>query len=238
MKRTAADAALTRQAIREAAIAVFSEHGWSGATFQSIAVAAGVTRGAVYHHFTDKTQLLIEAVTDAWQHHTEPAIAHLSDPDTQPADRLVAFLDAYLTRLATNEAFRHLAVVSTLVAPQVLATKTTPAVTKPAAAKPAAPETAAAETAKADAMGRWADLLRDLAVTGGATQIGLTPDLAVDLVLTFLNGVTVTAAVEPHRLPTAADARRVAVAITRAVLAHPAQATALDTQTTPTGATA
>lgn len=233
MKRTAADAALTRQAIREAAIAVFAEHGWSGATFQSIAVAAGVTRGAVYHHFTDKTQLLIEAVTNAWQHHTEPAIAHLTAPDTQPADRLVAFLDAYLTRLATNQAFRHLAVVSTLVAPQVLATGTTPAVTKPAAAKPAA-----AETAKADAIGRWADLLRDLAVTGGTTQIGLTPDLAVDLVLTFINGVTVTAAVEPHRLPTAADARRVAVAITRAVLAHPAQATEPDNPTTPTGATA
>jgi AcrR family transcriptional regulator len=57
MKRTAAEAAKTHQAILAAALTVFSAQGYSGATLDVVARAAGVTRGAVYWHFANKAQL-------------------------------------------------------------------------------------------------------------------------------------------------------------------------------------
>jgi TetR/AcrR family transcriptional regulator, acrAB operon repressor len=205
MKRTAAEAAQTRQNICEAAIGVFSRYGWAQATFQNIAAAAGVTRGAVYHHFSDKTQLLIEATTLAWAQHTDQAVAQLTSHDLAPADQLTSFLDTYLTRLATSQSFRDLAVVSTLVAPQAVAGSTKQTEQQ-------------ATAAKADALGVWGELLHEVMVRGETQQLGLTPQLAVEIVLTFLNGLTVTAAINPTGLPAVADTHRAAAAVTRAVL--------------------
>ena len=57
MRRTAADAEATRRAILAAARASFAEHGFAAASTTAIAAAAGVTRGALYHHFAGKTDL-------------------------------------------------------------------------------------------------------------------------------------------------------------------------------------
>ena len=51
MRRTKEDAELTRQDILEAAITEFSRNGYAATRLQDIAKSAGVTRGAVYHHF-------------------------------------------------------------------------------------------------------------------------------------------------------------------------------------------
>lgn len=57
MKRTAEEAAKTRADLLDAALTVFSQKGYSAARLQDIATAAGVTRGAVYHHFKNKAGL-------------------------------------------------------------------------------------------------------------------------------------------------------------------------------------
>jgi TetR/AcrR family acrAB operon transcriptional repressor len=57
MKKTAAEAAETRQAILAAALTVFSQNGYSATTLDMVARAADVTRGAVYWHFTNKAEL-------------------------------------------------------------------------------------------------------------------------------------------------------------------------------------
>jgi AcrR family transcriptional regulator len=49
--------AATRAALVRAARSLFAEHGFSGVGTESIVVAAGVTRGALYHQFADKTEL-------------------------------------------------------------------------------------------------------------------------------------------------------------------------------------
>jgi AcrR family transcriptional regulator len=59
MRRTKAEAALTRQAILRSALAVFSTRGYSAARLEDVARLAGVTRGAVYWHFTDKPALFL-----------------------------------------------------------------------------------------------------------------------------------------------------------------------------------
>jgi len=60
MRKTAAEAAETRQAILRAALDEFSQRGYSATTLDGVARAAGVTRGAVYWHFASKAALYEE----------------------------------------------------------------------------------------------------------------------------------------------------------------------------------
>ncbi len=60
MRRTKEEAAQTRAAILEAALACFDRYGITNATLEQIACAAGVSRGAVYHHFSGKRAILRE----------------------------------------------------------------------------------------------------------------------------------------------------------------------------------
>lgn len=65
MRRTKEEVAQTRQALLDAALTVFSEQGYHPARLQDIADAAGVTRGAVYHHFGSKANLYITLIEEA-----------------------------------------------------------------------------------------------------------------------------------------------------------------------------
>lgn len=60
MRRTKEDAARTRAAIVEGALACFDRYGIAKATLEQIACAAGVSKGAVYHHFAGKHDILRE----------------------------------------------------------------------------------------------------------------------------------------------------------------------------------
>jgi AcrR family transcriptional regulator len=59
-RRTATEAAATRRTILETARATFAEDGYHAATLDAIAERAGVTRGAIHHHFGDKRVLFVE----------------------------------------------------------------------------------------------------------------------------------------------------------------------------------
>jgi AcrR family transcriptional regulator len=50
------------QEILDAAIAVFREKGFRGTRLEDIADKAGVTRGAIYHYFEGKPDLLVQAI--------------------------------------------------------------------------------------------------------------------------------------------------------------------------------
>ena len=56
-RRTKEAAAITREQLLDAAERVFREHGVAGSTLAQVAAEAGVTRGAVYWHFRDKSDL-------------------------------------------------------------------------------------------------------------------------------------------------------------------------------------
>lgn len=61
MRRTKEDAERTRERILDAAETVFYDRGVARTTLEQVALAAGVTRGAIYWHFDSKAALL-EAV--------------------------------------------------------------------------------------------------------------------------------------------------------------------------------
>jgi AcrR family transcriptional regulator len=57
VRRTAEEAAGTRAALLTAARQLFSEKGFIDARLEEVGARAGVTTGAVYHHFRDKREL-------------------------------------------------------------------------------------------------------------------------------------------------------------------------------------
>ena len=57
MRRTKQESERTRERILAAARKVFARQGVTRTTFEEIAASAGVTRGAIYWHFADKTEL-------------------------------------------------------------------------------------------------------------------------------------------------------------------------------------
>lgn len=62
MRRTKEDAELTRQLLLKSALTVFAERGYTNTRLSDIAEKAGVTRGAIYWHFGNKRELLIDLV--------------------------------------------------------------------------------------------------------------------------------------------------------------------------------
>lgn len=58
MRRTKEEAANTRAAIVDAALRCFDRHGIASSTLEQIACEAGVTKGAIYHHFAGKREIL------------------------------------------------------------------------------------------------------------------------------------------------------------------------------------
>lgn len=91
----------------------FEEKGWRGATFEHVAERAGVTRGALHHHFRAKTVLLEEALSWGW---AEYGSRLFDNDDADPA----ALLEEFVSLLRRDPRFRALAACTVLVAPQAL----------------------------------------------------------------------------------------------------------------------
>jgi len=81
-------AAETRERLLRAAADVFAERGYDGTRVADIAVAAGVSNGAMYAHFASKAELLV----DALRTHGRRLLADLfaADPSRSITDLLLA----------------------------------------------------------------------------------------------------------------------------------------------------
>jgi AcrR family transcriptional regulator len=99
-RRTQAErAAETRDALIEAARPLFAAQGFADVALEAIVRAAGVTRGALYHHFADKTELfaaVLEQIEGELAARMGEAIAASNQTDPVEVMRLGAdfWLDA------------------------------------------------------------------------------------------------------------------------------------------------
>lgn len=96
--RERADAARNRLRVLDAAERLFAEHGVECVTMDDIAAAAGVGKGTLYRRFTDKGGLAV-ALLDERERALQEAILGGPPPlgpGASPADRLEAFVAAYL----------------------------------------------------------------------------------------------------------------------------------------------
>ena len=74
---------------------LFVADGYTGTSTPAIVAAAGVTRGALYHHFPDK-QAIFRAVVEAEAEAVAVAIEASDAPDTSALRRLLAGAEAYV----------------------------------------------------------------------------------------------------------------------------------------------
>jgi len=97
-------AAATREALIAAARRLFTERGYDGVGTEEIVRAAGVTRGALYHHFGGKAELL-EAVYERLEAESTERVARVvlgSELDS-PLEAMVAGVEAFLDECAEPE---------------------------------------------------------------------------------------------------------------------------------------
>ncbi len=85
----------TRFALMQAARRLFIEKGYAETSTPEIVAAAGITRGALYHHFEDK-RALFRAIVTGEALAVARAIERNAPADLRPIDALLAGSSAYL----------------------------------------------------------------------------------------------------------------------------------------------
>ena len=95
--RREAEARATRGALIEAALELFTERGYADVGTEEIVARAKVTRGALYHHFTDKRDLfraVFERVEADLMERIGATMESANDPYELMVSGMRAFLDA------------------------------------------------------------------------------------------------------------------------------------------------
>lgn len=93
-----------RDAIVDAALVEFHQHGYAGTGVAAITGAAGAPKGSFYNHFRSKADLAME-VADRFAAASPTAVLH-DESLPRAVDRITAYFDAMLDRLAGIE-FRY-----------------------------------------------------------------------------------------------------------------------------------
>jgi TetR/AcrR family transcriptional regulator, acrAB operon repressor len=91
VRKTKEEALQTRDRILDAAEQVFHAQGVAASSLQQVAEAASVTRGAVYHHFQDKTEIIEAMLSRVILPLEADSAQTLSKPEApDPLGRIVA----------------------------------------------------------------------------------------------------------------------------------------------------
>ena len=93
--RREAEARATRDALVQAAVELFTEHGYSGVGTEEIVARAKVTRGALYHHFADKRDLFRAAFERVEEELMERIGAQMNASD-DPWELMIAGMRSFL----------------------------------------------------------------------------------------------------------------------------------------------
>lgn len=105
MKRTKQEADVTRQQLLESALRVFSEKGYAATRLSDIAVAADVTRGAIYHHFGNKQELFIALFKDRADPYFQ-IVSEILSSDLSPLKKIRKLMITMLQNFEEDELFQ------------------------------------------------------------------------------------------------------------------------------------
>ena len=97
--------------ILDAALAVFAERGYRNTRLEHVGEAAGVTKGTIYHYFTNKEDLLLRAIEHRREESFGRIDAILQDKSVPVAERIRVIVQAWFGSV-TKE---RLAVVTLLL---------------------------------------------------------------------------------------------------------------------------
>lgn len=96
----------TRDALLHAGRTLFAQHGYHEVGVEAIARDARVTRGAFYHHFSDK-QAVLDALVLQLHAEAASAVEHAARLETDTWQRIAVGIDAYIAACA-EPAFHRL----------------------------------------------------------------------------------------------------------------------------------
>ena len=85
--KRAAQGRATRGQLIEVATRLFADNGYEGTSIEAVLAAAGVSRGALYHHFTGK-EALFEAVVSAVTDRVTAELTEVIREGTDPVDAM------------------------------------------------------------------------------------------------------------------------------------------------------
>lgn len=109
MSRNLEQGRATRQELVAAATREFAVRGYEATSLDAILAATGVSRGALYHHFTNKAELF-EAVLEETEASIAAAIVAAAQKARTPEDALRLGCDAWLA-VAQDPATRRIALI-------------------------------------------------------------------------------------------------------------------------------
>lgn len=112
-RRTKEDASKTRDALLDAAEAVFERRGVGGASLQEVAEAAGVTRGAVYWHFRGKADLFNAMMGRAILPFEQQWLAPGADDGSSPLAHLRGLCFELLRHVARDARLQRVLAIAT-----------------------------------------------------------------------------------------------------------------------------
>jgi AcrR family transcriptional regulator len=86
--------AATRESIVSGALKLFAERGFASASIAEIADAAGITKGAIYWHFSSK-DALFKAILDQIRHDWQNVVRKPLENEPDPLRRIALLFDLY-----------------------------------------------------------------------------------------------------------------------------------------------
>lgn len=99
----------TRGVVLEAALKLFAERGYAGASIREIAEAAGMRAASLYAHYPSKEHILAELCRIGHEEHRRSIQRVLLECGADPRDQVVAYVHAHV---AMHAQFSMLAVVA------------------------------------------------------------------------------------------------------------------------------
>ena len=100
----------TRLALLSAARELFGEQGYAATSIEEVAARAGVTKGAVYHHFGGKAELFQDVYEQVMREVSDQVVSRFNEPDhwtalTSGCQLMIdAQLDPTVRRIALHDA--------------------------------------------------------------------------------------------------------------------------------------
>ncbi len=107
-RASAADAARTAERVLESATELFASRGFADVSLEDVAHAAGVTRGAVYHHYRNKAGLFSAVAAMLQARVADAVVAAAEHAGNGPVDQLRAGSHAFLDAITSGAAVRIL----------------------------------------------------------------------------------------------------------------------------------
>jgi AcrR family transcriptional regulator len=109
--RRAEHVADTRQALVDAARRLFTDQGFAATGTEEIVAAARVTRGALYHHFKDKTDLFRAVMAQVAREVAEELVGLVTDTPAGAWDEVRDGLRAFLDLCVVTDDFQRIVLV-------------------------------------------------------------------------------------------------------------------------------